>query len=189
MQNIKDITYRNIAIMLVKALPVEGTQFTDKVNEYLKVIKAMPREHKAALKAAYIFSRKVPREEREDLFQELALTLLKAKTKEDRLAYAIARCDWRNWWQKYKIRQHYSLDTVIDQGDGDPITLGETLIGEIEFEHKMDGKIDGDRLWQKLPGNIKAIVSKRLIGKALNNTERSQLNRWIKSKGYQLLIA
>jgi len=189
MQNIKDITYRNIAIMLAKALPIENTEFTIKVNEYLATIKAMSREHKAALKAAYIFSRKVPREEREDLFQELALALLKHKTKDDKLAYAIARCDWKNWWQKYKIRQHYSLDMVTDSDNGDPVTLGETLVGEVEFERKMDGKLDGQRIWQKLPGNIKAIVNKRLIGKALNNTERSQLNRWIKTQGYQLLIA
>ncbi len=189
MQNIKDITYRRIAIMLVKAMPVEDIEFTQKVNEYVKVIKAMPKEHKIALRSAYIFSQKVPKQEREDLFQELALTLLKHKTKDERLAYAIARCDWRNWWQKYKVRQHYSLDLVIDTDNGDPVTLGERLVGEVEFEHKMDGKIDGDRLWQKLPDTIKAIVQKRLLGKALNNTERSQLNRWIKTKGYQLLIA
>jgi len=185
----KDITYRHIAKMLVKALPVEDTEFTDKVNQYLATIKAMPKEHKAALKAAYIFSRKVPCEEREDLFQELALTLLKAKTKDEKLAYAIARCDWRNWWSKYRIRQHYSLDMVIENNNGDPVTLGETLVGEVEFEHKMNGKIDGERLYQKLPHNINAIVNKRLIGKALNNTERSQLNRWIHKEGYQLLIA
>jgi len=175
--------------MMAKALPVEDTEFTTKVNEYLKAIKAMPKEHKAALKAAYIFSRKVPREEREDLFQELALTLLKHKTKDDKLAYAIARCDWQNWWSKYKIRQHYSLDMVIDTDDGNPVTLGETLVGEVEFERKMDGKLDAQAIWQKLPGNIKAIVNKRLIGKALNNTERSQLSRWVKSQGYQLLLA
>jgi len=185
----KDITYRNIATMLAKALPVEDTEFTIKVNEYLEVIKAMPREHKVALKAAYIFSRKVPREEREDLFQELALTLLKHKTKDDKLAYAIARCDWRNWWAKYRIRQHYSLDMVIDSDNGNPITLSEMLVGEVEFERKMDGKLDGQAIWHKLPSNIKAIVSKRLIGKALNNTERSQLSRWIKAQGYQLLLA
>jgi len=185
----KDITYRHIAKMLASALPIDDAEFTVKVNEYLDIIKAMPKEHKAALKAAYIFSRKVPREEKEDLFDELALTLLKAKTKDERLAYAIARCDWRNWWSKYKIRQHYSLDMVIEGDNGDPVTLGETLVGEVEFEHKMNGKIDGERLYQRLPDTIKAIVNKRLIGKALNNTERSQLNRWIKKEGYQLLLA
>jgi hypothetical protein len=44
---------------------------------------------------AYIFSRKIPKQEREDLFQDIALKLIEADTPEQRLAYAIARCDWQ----------------------------------------------------------------------------------------------
>ena len=62
-----------------------------------------------ALKVAYVFSRKVPRQEREDLYQDIALAVFKAKTKDERLAYAIARCDWRNWW-----RRHTSLIVAPD---------------------------------------------------------------------------
>ena len=205
MDNSMKVSYRDIAKLFAKALPVEGKEFGDKVEEYLAVIKAMPMTAKVALQSAYIFSRKVPREEREDLFQDIALAVLQAKTKDERLAYAIARCDWQNFWAKYKIRQHYSLDSVIEDNEGNPVTTGELLVGEVEFERKMDGKLDAERIWDRLPEDIKPIVEKRLMGKplttvrngkgrpptdaALSNCERQRLNRYIKREGYQLLIA
>ena len=185
----KDITYRNIAIMLVKAMPVEDQEFSDKVNEYFNIILKMPQHAKVALRSAFIFSQKVPREERQDLFQDIALAILKARTKDERLAYAIARCDWRDWWRKYKIRQHYSLDTVTEDSEGNPVTLGELIIGECEFEFKYDGKIDAERIWHKLPDKIKPIVQNRLLGQALTHTERNTLNYWVKTTGYSLLLA
>lgn len=189
MKAIKDITYRDIAIMLVKVMPVEGEEFSDKVEEYLKIIKALPTTAKLALRSAYIFGSKVPRQEREDLFQDIALAILKAQVEDERLAYAIARCDWKDWWKKYTIRQHYSLDSVTENGDGDPVTLGELIVGEAEFERKMNGKLDAQIIWQKLPGYIKPIIQTRLLGKAVNQTDRQRLNRWIKKEGYQLLLA
>jgi len=187
MKTIK-VTYRNIAIMLASSLPVEGEDFRNRVEINLKAIQSLSTEAKNALRSAYIFSRKVPRQEREDLFQDIALALLKARTKEPRLAYAIARCDWRDWWKKYKIRQHYSLDSVTEDEDGNPATLGELIIGESEFELKMDGKLDARRIWQKLPQDIKAIVQKRLLGQALLNTERARMSYWTKTQGYSLLL-
>jgi hypothetical protein len=183
------VTYRNIAKMLASALPVEAEEFTEIVEANLKAIESLSMEAKNALKSAYIFSRKVPRQERQDLFQDLTLAILKARTKDEKLAYAIARCDWLNWWKKYKIRQHYSLDTIIEDEDGNPQRMGELIVGEVDFEYRLDGKVDAERIWHKLPDNIKLIVKNRLLRKALTNTERSILNRWIKSKGYQLLLA
>jgi len=182
------VTYRDIAKMLASALPVEGEAFGDKVSEYIETIKALPREAKLAMKIGYIFSRKVPRPEREDMFQDIALAVFKAKIKDERLAYAIACCDWRDFWRKYSIRQHYSFDTVVEDDDGNPVTLSEVLVGEVEFERKMDGKLDAERIWNKLPKLIKPLVQKRLIGKALTATERKQMSRYIKADGYRLLL-
>lgn len=188
MKQLYDITYRHIAIMLAKALPIEGAAFQNRVEANLAEIKKLPQTAKVALKSAYIFSQKVPREERQDLFQDIALAVLKARTSEERLAYAIARCDWKDWWKKYKTRQNYSLDSVIDNSEGDPATLGELIIGESEFELKMNGKLDAQRIWNRLPANIKSIVQKRLLSQPLLGAERVTLHRWVKNTGYQLLL-
>jgi hypothetical protein len=182
------VTYRDIAKMLASALPVEGEEFGEKVEANLKTIKSLSTEAKNALKSAYIFSRKVPKQEREDFFQDIALKLFEANTSEQRLAYAVARCDWLNWWKKFKVRQHYSLDTIIEDEDGNPKQMAELIIGEVDFEYKMDGKVDAERIWHKLPDKIKPIIQHRLLGQALNQNERKRLSRWVQSHGYQLLL-
>ena len=184
-----EVTYRDIAKMMASALPVEGDEFSLKVAETIETIKRLPQEAKIALKVAYIFSRKVPRQEREDLYQDIALAVLRAKTREEKLAYAIARCDWKNWWRQYKVRQHTSLDSVVEDSDGNPVTLAELLVGETEFQLKMDGKLDAERIWDKLPDNIKPLVQNRLLGKALTHQERNTMNYFVRTKGYQLLLA
>jgi len=184
----KVITYRDIGKMLASALPIEGEEFGLKVEEYIETIRQLSVEAKTALKSAYVFSHKVPREEREDLFQDIALAVLKAKCASEKLGYAIARCDWANWWRAYKRRQHYSLDSVVNDTKGNPKTLGEMLVGETEFERKMDGKIEAERIFDKLPEAIKPIINKRLIGKALNASERNKLNRYVKNEGYKLIL-
>ncbi len=188
MKQPKEITYRHIAIMFAKALPIDGDEFRDKVNEYSEVIKSLPANAKVALRSAYIFSSKVPREEREDLFQELALAILKSGTNDAKLGYAIARCDWCNWWKKYYIRSHYSLDSVIEDDEGNKAAVGDLIIGEAEFERKMCDKIECQRIWQALPDKIKPIVTKRLMGQPLLNTERAALSYWVRTKGYRLLL-
>ena len=179
MTNYIKVTYRDIAKMLCQALPVEGSEFSLKVEEYIIELKRMPQGAKLALKSAYIFSRKVPREEREDMFQELALAVLKAKATDERLAYAVARCDWRNWWAKYSIRQHYSLDSVVDDGEGNQVPYAELLVGEVEFEVKLTGDLDGQALLEQLPEWVQGIVEKRLIGKPIRGGERQLLNKWV----------
>jgi hypothetical protein len=192
---LKDLTLRHIAKMMASAIPdhngkgYQDEQFTGLVEQYLEAIKQLPQEAKVALKSAYIFSHKVPRQEREDLFQDIALAVLKARTQDQRLAYAIARCDWKDWWAKYMVRQHYSLDSVVEDDEGNPATLGELIVGEAEFELKMDGKLDAERIWDKLPANIKSIVDHRLMGQALPASERQTLSRWVRNTGYQLLLA
>ncbi|MBU1067010.1 hypothetical protein KKE60_04455 [Patescibacteria group bacterium] len=197
------VTYRDIAKMLASAIPVEGEEFGLRVEANLEAIKAMPIEAKTALKVAYVFSRKVPREEREDLFQDLALAVFKAKTKDEKLAYTIARLDWLNWWKRYKIRQHTSLDSVIEDTEGNPTTLADMLVGEVEFETKVNGKMDADLLWSKLPEHIKPLVLKKLEGKALTAPSRKvgrpkveqpmigkhrvEYSRWLRKEAYKLL--
>ena len=184
----KVITYRDIAKMLASALPIQGEEFGQKVETYIAEIRSLSAEAKTALKSAYLFSHKVPREEKQDFFQDIALAVLKANTKSEKLGYAIARCDWVDFWKKYAKRNHYSLDSVMDDIDGNPVTLSEMLVGETEFERKMDGKIEAERIFEMLPDDIKPLIDKRLIGKALNNKERAKLSYYVKTQGYKLIL-
>ncbi|MHB8084311.1 MAG: hypothetical protein ACYDHZ_00595 [Dehalococcoidia bacterium] len=186
--NVSEITYRHIARMLVKSLPLDGDNFTAMINEYTATIKNLPKPARVALRSAYIFSGKVPREEREDLFQELALTLLQAGVTDERLGYSIARCDWQDWWSRYTIRQHYSLDSVVEDEDGNETTLANLIVGEVEFDRVMDAQIDAERIWEKLPANIRPIVQNRLLGHSTNAADRQTLSRWVRATGYQLLM-
>lgn len=176
------VTYRDIAKMLAKALPIEGEAFGEQVELNLEAVKALPEEQRITLRVAFIFSSKVPREEREDFFQDIALTLLEAKAETERLAYTIARADWKDWWKKWKVRQHYlngSLDRTVLDAEGQKVAWGELLIGECEYE-RLDAEIDGAALYHKLPEWIQRLVSDRIDkGRPIKGGDRQLLNKWI----------
>ena len=180
--NKPQVAYRDLAKMFAKALPIEDSEFTQAVETYLKAIKRMNESQKHALTMAYIFSRKVPRQEREDMFQDIALAILKAKSTDLRLAYAVARCDWKNWWQAYKIRQHFSLDTLVTDSDSNEVPYSELLVGECEFENRLNGDLDGERLFESLPEWVQGIVKKRLLGHGIRAGERKLLDKWVSSR-------
>lgn len=201
--------------MMAKALPIEGDNFRAKVESNLAEIKKLPKTSKVALKSAYIFSQKVPKEDREDLFQDIALEVLKAKTSEERLGYAIARCDWQDFWKKRHIRlekvclleglpkaqnhgactfshkpskctdcgfrayrQMKSLESVVEDDQGNPVRLAELVIGESEFEIKMNGKLDAERIFSILPKNLKKVVINRLLGNMVSPFDSLELQQW-----------
>ncbi len=183
-----EYTNRSIAKMLASALQIEG-EFAEHVQSYLREIDKLPNEQKRALKYAFIFSRKAPQQERQDLYQELAIKLLELRPSDDKLAYAIARCDWKDWWKSFKTRCHYNLDSIerlSDSEDGsdygqDAIDRqmyhSDLLTGEIESKARIDAKL----LYNKLPKQIQAIVAKKLQGVATTKLEQSIMRRWIAS--------
>lgn len=104
------VTDRDIAKLLVSRIPLnfDPKEFLEKTEAILKQIRKMPSIQKTMLKCAYIFSRKVPKNEREDLFQELTLKLLENRPKNESWAYTIARTDWIDWYRHYKVKAQYS---------------------------------------------------------------------------------
>jgi hypothetical protein len=176
------VTMRNVAKLLTKRLPLDDAERTAKVTEVTKVLERLPESTKLALRTAYIFGRKVPTEEREDMFMTLFLTLWQAELTDERFAYTTARGDWRDWWQAYAYRQHYSLDSVLDSEQGDTINYAELLVGEVEFENRINGKVDAERLYSSLPNWVKGIVDKRLSGKGIRGGDRKILDKWIAKK-------
>lgn len=193
---------------------IGGPNFEDD-NQYIELVKATAKEldnlsinAKLAVEAGYVFSRKVPSSERQDLFQELVTAVLDSGTENPAFAYTIARRDWQDWWAKYKLHSQFYqgyLSEVILNSDGEETELAELVVGEVEFERKQIAKLDAESLWQQIPKDIQYLVSKRLQGKplgvprnrkagkpkssgTLNDTERKRLNRWAKTEGYKLLI-
>jgi DNA-directed RNA polymerase specialized sigma24 family protein len=173
-------TLHSMAKWLASGLPLEGEDFEQQVQTVERELLRMTKRNKAnlvALQTAYVFSKKVPRQERQDLFQELFLTLFEHKAADNGLAYAIARADWCDWWRSYKIRSHYSLDMVADADSGD--SFGDLLVGVCDFEARILGKINGDRLLEALPDYIRKTVQRKLNGQPTSSRERAQLRMWV----------
>jgi len=186
-------TYRNIAKMLASALQVEGEEFGAHVEVYLHQIDKLPTECKRALHYAYIFSRKAPHQEREDLYQELAIKLLELRAHDDKMAYAVARCDWKDWWKAFKLRVNYNWQSIERMADAEDGGYGQEAIdrqiyhsallqGEVEFERK----VDIDILWNKLPERIQAIISKQIAGYCPTGAERVALCNYLKAHSTML---
>ena len=176
------VTYRDIAKMMAKALPIEGDAFGAQVEENIQAIKAMPEGQRVALRVAYVFSCKVPREDRDDFFQDLTMTLLEAKTADERIAYTIARGDWKNFWEKLKTREHFvngSLNRTVLDAEGHSVEWGDLLIGEVEYE-RLDAEIDGKALFHTLPEWIQRLISDKLDrGRPIKGGDRMMLDKWV----------
>jgi len=222
---LSELEYRDIARMFVKALPLDGDDYLETIEAYIQIIRKLSSEAKIALRCAYIFSAKVPYDDREDFFQDLALTLLKAKHGEEKLAYAVARCDWIDFWKRqhthdtkfcvyasdrgienpeckdctHKAGKHCawlayrgirSLDSEITDNDGNNTSLSELIVGEADYEAKLDSKLDVQTIEAKLKAfpSIWALIEKRLIGNTLTKIETDTLDRWVNKTGYSLLL-
>jgi hypothetical protein len=153
------------------------------VDEMLESINRLPQAQRLALKSAFVFSRKVPKEEREDVMQDLMLNLLKYQAHDEKLIYSIARCDWKDWWRAYKTRSHYQVldsfeESITDSDQDRGVKLADLLTNEIRFEYLIESKLDAAKLWDMLPATIKPVIAKRLQSKALSSNERVKLHRY-----------
>ena len=182
------------------------SDYVELVRQTRAAFEGMGLTAKLAVEAAYIFSRKVPTNEQQDVFQELITAILASGTTDAAFAYTIARRDVQDWWRQYKRHSQYYegyLSDVVTNAEDEATELAELLVGEVEFERKMISKLDARRLWRQLPENIKPLILKRLQGKPLgtnrkvgkpksngtiSDTERKRLNRWVQSEGFKLLI-
>ena len=209
MQAIAQASYQTIAKAAIGGANFEDDQaYMALIQSTRHAFENLTPNGQLAVEAAFVFSRKVPQNERQDLFQELLTAVLASGTENAAFAYAIVRRDWQNWYESYKLHsqfyQGYLSETITD-AEGQETELAELLVGEIEFERTQIGKLDAAQLWQQVPKAIQALVLKRLQGKPLgmsrkrtagqpklaqplNNTERSRLNRWVKTEGHKLLI-
>jgi len=205
---LRSASYHNVAKAAIAPSFDDDPTYVESIANTRKALEHLGTNGRLAVEAAYIFSRKAPHSERQDLFSDLVTVILEAGTESAPFAYAIARRAYQHWWAKYKLHSQYYdgyLSNTITNADGEETELSELIVGEIEFERKQIDRLDAQQLWNQVPKHIQRLVIKRLQGKplgtphkrtagkprsdgSLDNTERSQLNRWVKTEGYKLLI-
>jgi hypothetical protein len=194
------VTYRKIAITMVKHLPVDNDEdFISKVEYYTGLMERLPRSLQAALKAAYVYASKAPPEEREDYFQEYYLAAHKAVTRAKNkiinyealatTAVTNKRSDIFDYLNACKRKPPVDLISLSDSlpgVDGDHLELGQTLYDNNDCINNMDSVYDAKRILQVLPPRIKHIILKRLNGEFLTNAERIQLCYYKKNHGHEI---
>lgn len=185
-----EVSYRSIAKLLARGMPLEGQDYSAKVESYIKSIEAMPVEQQATLKASYIFSRKAPREERQDLFQDLVsscLTVLATKTPirdPDPFCYKTVRLAWldrtryRNRPIEKLAREAYRLNSSVIDSNGQETELQELIAGEVDFEHKLNSELDSQAVLDTLPDRVKKVAVKRLSGLDVSNADYKAAKRY-----------
>jgi hypothetical protein len=183
------VSHRDIAKMLVYAMPIKFSpdEFLQCVEDNIKAIQDMPKESRIALKMGYLFSSRVPRDEREDFMQELSLKLIELKCPDEKLAYTIARCDWVDWWRRYAKKEatYTSLEAMLETREGEgqnEAILADLTTGAMEYETREDCKAKRilDAMSQTEAGKRMLMIgAKRLQGLALTHAERQALCSWI----------
>ena len=186
-----EVSYRRIAKLLARGMPIEGQEYIDIIEGYINSIEAMPNEHKQTLRASYIFSCLAPRDDRQDLFQELvAYTLTQLAKYDGRIkdveafSYTVARHKWGDWWKQKKRRRQIlnggfiSLNKLTTDNDGEQIELQDLIADDLGLESELESKLDSQALLSSLPNKIKAIVVKRLNRQTPTNHQYQMLARY-----------
>ena len=128
---------QRIANWLAVNLPIyddtHTTGMAELATEYKAKIDAMPKHQQRALKMAYIFAHKVPRQDSEDLFQELALALLECGKSPECNQYIVARRVWVDWWRAryYKVNNEVSLAYDVEGEVSEKLGINEVLLSEL----------------------------------------------------------
>ena len=142
---------------------------------------------------AHRFEHKVPAQDRGDIRHSIILELALARARDGdkpfskammfRIASFVVADYWRKQTRKPTI---LSLNTEIDNGDGDTTELIETVADDraIDLEAWLDA-----RTWLLgCPRRLVQIASKRLAGEPLTNREHQYLWRF-RQKEQKLLVA
>ncbi len=192
-----DVSYRKIAKALAHGMPIEGQEYSELIESYIKSIEAMPLEQRAALQAAYIFSRKTPKEEWQDLFQHFVAHGLKILSKWREpiqdiagFCYVVVRNEWKRVTRERKrhIRMlnggFLSLNVTVGNTEDEDRELLDTIADDLDLETELNSKLDSQVLLDTLPYSVKAIVKKRLLGdEKISTHEYEKLARYREENG------
>ncbi|MBA7519036.1 hypothetical protein ES705_11110 [subsurface metagenome] len=203
-----EVSYRTLAKALAYDMPLDGQEYSDLIEWYIKSIEAMPSNHQETLRAAYVFSRKAPKEDWRDLFQHFVahgLEILNQWPEPIRdiaaFCYVVVRNEWKRVTRERKrhIRMLkggvVSLNKIVPSaypdGDGREVELQELLAGKLEWTTRLDYSLEREitstlgsqAVLETLPDGVKAIVKKRLLSGKLSGHEYERLARYREENG------
>ena len=123
--------------------------------------------------------KKVPKEDRHDVLQDLACRALKYLPDTPGLLYSVFKGCIADWWKARSYRQHESLDVVVKNDEGRGMTLAKTLLdNSIPLDEFVCNSVWARELLSGIPGQVVRIAAKRVSGSPLANAERQRLSRW-----------
>jgi uncharacterized protein YbaR (Trm112 family) len=132
---------------------------------------------------AHRFERKVPAQDRGDIRHNIILELAFARARDgdkpfsEAMMCRVASFVVADYWRKAKRKPTIlSLDTEIDNGDGDTTELIETVADDRAID--LDAWLDTRTFLLGCPKRLVVIASKRLAGKPLSNREHQYLWYW-----------
>lgn len=148
-QNGKIANWLAVNLPIYDSGHIQGMDETAK--EYKAKIDAMPKHAQRALKFAYMFCHKVPRQDSEDLFQELALALLEQGKTPECNQYIVARRVWVDWWRKWYTKQNNEVSLAFDVEDATSQKLG---INDVLLSELVDGSTEMALLYEEVKSEI-----------------------------------
>jgi DNA-directed RNA polymerase specialized sigma24 family protein len=122
---------RKLAKALAKGLPVEGAAFGEHVDRIEHEVKALPKVQKTTLTLAYMFSAKVPHQERDDVSQEIITACFESGQAEESHLYMVARRTWVEWLRRWYTRQQYELGVDFDAVVAERLGINEPKLDEL----------------------------------------------------------
>jgi len=191
------VSYRTLAKVLAYDMPLDGQEYSDIIEWHVKSIEAMPLKQQATLKAAYVFSRKAPKEDWRDLFQHFVAHGLKILSQWPEpikdiagFCYVVVRNEWKRVTRERKrhIRMlnggFLSLNVTVGDTEDERRELLDTIADDLDLETELNSKLDSQAVLDTLPDRVKAIVKKRLLGgEKISNREYERLARYREENG------
>ena len=126
--------------------------------------------------------RKVPKEERHDVLQDLACRALRYRPHTPGLLYSVFKGGISDWWKARRYREHESLDVVVEDDEGEGTPLIETLPDDSRpLDDLVCGFVWAKELLSQIPDRVIRAGEKRVMGSPLSAAERQTLSRWRRS--------
>jgi hypothetical protein len=123
---------RKLAKALAKGLPVEGALFGEHVDAIECKVKALPKVQQTILSLAYMFASKVPRQERDDVSQEIIAACFESAETEESHLYMVARHTWALWFKRWYVKAQYELDTDFDKIVSERLGINAVKLADLE---------------------------------------------------------